>query len=84
MSAETSARRSAAWCRVVIPAASGRVVAEEGEDLPAIETLPTSEEGELDHERACGHLAAAALDELDRRRGGAAGGEQIVDQRKRL
>src|SRR3989442_13061535 len=59
--------------------ASGALVVDEREHLDALEATATAQEGELDHEGAGDHLAAAALYQLDRRRGRAAGGEEGVD-----
>src|SRR3989449_6945916 len=53
-------------------------VVDEREHLDAPQAAAAAQVGELDHEGAGEHLAAAALDQLDGRRGGAAGGEEVV------
>src|SRR2546422_4318147 len=54
------------------------LVVDEREHLDAPQAAAAAQVGELDHEGAGEHLAAAALDQLDGRRGGAAGGEEVV------
>src|SRR6185436_19946223 len=60
------------------PTATGSRVGDEGLDRAGAEPLAPLEEAELDDEQAGGHLAAPHLDQVGRRRRGAAGRDEIV------
>ena len=62
----------------------GRSVLDDAGHAPALESVATLQEFELDQEGEADDLALESLDELDRPVDGAAGGEQVVDDQDLL